>query len=502
MMSLNYTDMHQTASLLFRWLGSFWTHTVNRNSREAAKNIVRGATLAAAQQQLDMLESLKFHDRRNVPVYHRQRWTPILIYKDERNTGGATLVKLESEGGSHGYTLANDTTLVLGGPTPETGYVYYPIDISDLKAMPSCICDSIYSPTKVLVRDRDFVLRDGCVIFREGDDPFTYGTFNVNTDPGLNKEECVLWFFNAEVDNNNVYDAIGHVVGTHTESSEIAKRIMNLVWDCYTSEANAGILSSLIGALYNIPTCLTEEELVELVREDGLVVTDKNVYMADYSKISVAPGSVVKYGDAFDTRLRIYTYPFTDSQLEGVTIEQAIPSLTLPSSMFIPSIKTPASLNWNPTDIVDANGGVAPVRPRFQMFSDVESDDLFWNHFWTECEKVSSTQALSCFSGYITYNSGAALPGTIKPLEWYLQTLSGPNTVIARVDAQPTGAVNLGLSQLLPAHARLVVLEQSSFSDTASTVEEDEYILADQVENDSTGDGVSITDKVLALRWI
>jgi hypothetical protein len=505
MTEFKYIDVGVAADTLFRWLGTFWTHVVTNSSRAAAKDMQKGATLAAAQTQLNMLESLKVNDRTNVPVFHRDRWTPAVIHKEERNTGGATIIKLETGGGEEGYQLITDNPLKLGMPNPTTGYVYYPLDLSTLRKLPDCMCDNLFNPTKVLVRDRDFVLRDNTIILRESDDPFTKTTYNINTDMGTGLEECVLWLFNAEVDKNYVYDSIGHVVNIYTESDEVCKRIINMVWDCYTNEANIGIISSLLGALYNIPTCLTETELVELVKTDtGLVVTDRNIYYADPAKLSVKAGDTVKYGDAFDTRLRLYGYPFASSGLDGVTMDNALPAIVLPASMFKTTLKLgPAGLNRVPTEIVDANNGTPPVRPRFKLFQDSLEDDRFWANLWSECEAVSSTTALSCFSDYITYNTGTVLPGTIKPLEWYLGFMAGPNTLIARIDAvKPATAPAISISKLLPAHARLIVLETSEVIESTTAAGEDTgMVLADVGTITSVGDELVMTDKVVALKW-
>lgn len=505
MTQLKYKDISAAADTLYRWLGTFWTHIVTNSSRNAARSIMKGATLAAAQKQLDMLESLQFRDRKNLPVFHRDRWTPAVIYKEERNTGDATIVKLETDGGTEAYQLTTDNPLKLGEPMPKANYVYYPLDLTELRKLPDCICDNIFSPTKILIRDRDFVLRDNTVIFREADDPFAKTTYNINTDPGSGKEECILWLFNTEVDHSHVYDAIGHVVNIYTESSEVSKRIMNLVWDCYTNEANKGIISSLLGALYDIPTCLTESETVEIVNTTtGLVVTDKNIYYASPAKLSVMAGDVVEFGQAFDTRLRLYGYPFASSGLTGVSMDQALSAITLPASMFKTSLALgPATLNRIPTDIIDVNDGTPPVRPRFDIFQTTEENDRFWANLWAECEAVSATTALSCFSEYITYNSGTVLPGTIKPLEWYLGSMAGPNTLVARIDAtKPAGAPALSISKLLPAHARLIVLEVVSEADSIETRDSDTVsVLADVPVITSSGDSVAVSDKIVALKW-
>jgi len=613
MTEFKYKDIGVAADTLYHWLGTFWTHVVTNASRTAARNMQKGATLAAAQKQLDMLESLQFKDRNNVPVFHRDRWTPAVIYKNERNTGDATMVRLATGGGDEAYQLLTDNPLKLGAATPKTGYVYYPLDLSDLAKQPDCLCDNIFNPSKILIRDRDFVLRDNSIIFREADDPFTKLTYNINTDPGSGLEECVLWLFNAEVDRNYVYDSIGHVVNIYTESSEVCKRIINMVWDCYTNEANVGIISSLLGALYDIPTCLTDTETVEIVNTNtGLVVTDKNVYYADPAKLSVKAGDIVSFGDAFDTRLRLYGYPFDSSGLDGVTMEQALPAITLPASMFKTSLKLgPATLNRVPTDIVETNptlatanllyfsldyvntdfanfagkalplpytngvqsitpntaypspgnlgweikdtavapsdvllgvletdaditrvirsasmgggtlsiiaeGAVIPPnplnptyityntsRPRFPIFQSVNADNRFWANLWAECEAVSPTTALSCFSDYITYNEGSVLPGTIKPLEWYLGFMAGTSTLVARVDAsKPAGVPALSISKLLPAHARLIVLETAEVLDAVETQDSD--VAPDPVDVPvitSSGDELAIADKVVALKW-
>jgi hypothetical protein len=81
--------------------------------------------------------------------------------------------------------------------------------------------------------------------------------------------------------------------------------------------------------------------------------------------------------------------------------------------------------------------------------------------------------------------------------------MAGPNTLIARIDAvKPATAPAISISKLLPAHARLIVLETSEVIESTTAAGEDTgMVLADVGTITSVGDELVMTDKVVALKW-
>ena len=83
------------ADTLFDWLGSFWAKVYE--DPEFIQYMQGGRALRIAQLYLDLLENLKLKDRENAPVFHRERWHPVVIRKSMRNKGSVNLLRLGAE---------------------------------------------------------------------------------------------------------------------------------------------------------------------------------------------------------------------------------------------------------------------------------------------------------------------------------------------------------------------------------------------------------------------
>lgn len=483
---------------LYQWLGTFWTRMYR--DRAFLQGLGNARSLKAAQTYLDLLQRLALADRHGNPVFNRERWCPLVIKLSEKNTGAAVLLRFDDT------ATFDDPALLFDGSFVGAGYVSYPVE--NVVGINTCIVDNIVSPNKILVAGTDFVYRDGTVIFKESDDPFLSAGFAVYDD-SVDKE-AVLWACDTNKDNNYVYRGIGYALGIKTDSSDFHKRLLNAVWDTLSGGTTTALLSSLLCAIYQLPVCGAAEETVELVRADGLVVTDKGVYETDPDFAYLKQDDVVKCGDVMDTRLRIYRYPFT-AAVAGVPLRETISVFQLPLSLLPEGMTKPLVLGWDEVPVydagLDANGD---QRFRFKLSTVVADDDLFWNRYWTRCEQAKQLDPAAetdCFGEYISdivFEGETGVIGRISPLTWYLGQLAGPGTIIVWVKPGGPGYVTpIPFRELLPASVRLLVIEAGrTADDTAEYDVEETATTATCISAAESLDAVISQDRIVATRWI
>ena len=218
-------DSAKNAQTLFEWLGSFWSEIYE--DPEFIENLQGARALRAAQLYLDLLENLKLQDRENAPIFHRERWHPIIIRKSQRNTGSKNMIKLVDDGtvvlGKQTHEIYPEGTEISLG-SKEANYknmVVYPLDTESLKLkdVMTCISNNIADASVILGKGTDFVILDGAIAISENKDPFTgedntkWSKFEIIADdPSKNDEEVVLWACDAMFDKDFIYNAFTRAV--------------------------------------------------------------------------------------------------------------------------------------------------------------------------------------------------------------------------------------------------------------------------------------------------
>ena len=86
------SERSENALKLLSWLGSFWTAVYK--DPDFIEYLEDARALRIAQLYLDLLENLKLEDRENIPVFHRERWHPIVIRRSQAGTGSKEMFKL------------------------------------------------------------------------------------------------------------------------------------------------------------------------------------------------------------------------------------------------------------------------------------------------------------------------------------------------------------------------------------------------------------------------
>lgn len=527
------------ATMLVEWLGSFWTEVYE--DPEFIEYLQDARALRIAQLYLDLLENLRLEDRSNAPVFHRERWHPIVLRRSQAGTGSKSL-----------FRLVNDGTLVLGEQTdpvypPGTvvtlggekvdleGMVLYPLD-RRLKSVLTCISNNIADASVVLSAGSDFAVLDGAIAISKDCDPFTgsnadrFPKFEVVAEnPEDNDVETVLWGCDSMFDDGLLYRNVGYALALPSASTETMKRTINAVWNAVSSGCTPLLLRSMMACICGLPTVIEEGEVVSsIVDEDGetVVITDRNAYRLPVGSVlrkDVFVGASLSRFDTLDMAIRVYPFTTDPSRLplynefvsELEDFVKDLPAIDLPPAFFDVPVKEGFSVDWNevPVELVgyDSNGN---PKLRFPLEGSESDENAFWEAVWDRYEAAGRSMA-ECF-GFDVEETSDGVVGTVRPIEFFLRNLVGSNTLVVTVrsdtvspDAPLYDPKFFGaLRSCIPSYVRLLAIEHASVpddrSDLAGAYDEADIALHDDkddnmVYNARTGAGFS--DGV-SFRWV
>lgn len=531
------------AQKMYSWLGSFWSSVYE--DRAFVRYVQGARALRVAQLYLDIIEAASLVDRENAPVFHRERWYPIVVRRSGRNVGSSTMLRLgdanEAVLGEQTSRIYPDGTVFrLGGKDVSfRDMVVYRLDPS-IKNVATCIVDNIAEPKTILHSGTDYAVLDGAIALRAKFDPFgegsTFATFEVVADdPDDNDVESVMWACDALVDKDYVYGHLGYAMGLPTGSTEGFKRIVNAVWNTVADGATPRLLQALVAAICDVPTVRNEVETVETIlkTDDGgyQVITDKEVYtLPKYSGLhpKVHAGTTLHMFDLVDDSIRVYPYVTDVDRISGYTefsdkFESDVPAIDLPPALFRTSVEDGFSVGWGKRAIVchgfDANGN---PKLGFRLDGSDEDNDLFWDDVWAEYERLGKSIE-SCFEDCIrdkVYEKGKTC-GSIVPIRFFLRQLIGANTLVVtvRTDVVGDGAPLYDpkffqtVRECVPSYIRLFFIEHESVGSgpegdmddlSRSSDEEEEYAYGESFDDARLGAnrGFRARDRVSSAKWV
>lgn len=516
-------EVSSVADKLYDWLGSFWSSIYE--DRDFVRYVQGARALRVAQLYLDVLEAAKLLDRSDAPVFHRERWFPIIVRKSSRNTADSTILKLgtkseavlgdqnpeDSNGeADEGSIYPPGTYYTLGGKKISfKDMVVYPLDGS-IKDVMTCIVDNIAEPNVFLRAGTDYAVLDGAIALKAEYDPFSgesaFPVFNVDLEGGGQDQESVLWACDTLVDKDYIRGHLGYAIGLPTESSDGFKRIVNSVWNSVADGATPKAIQALIAAICDVPTVKNDSETVEtiLLLDDGgyKIITDKEVYtLPKYSQLhpSVHAGTTLHMFDLLDDSIRVYPYVTDVDKISGYTefsdkFRDDVSAIDMPPALFRVSLDDGFSVGWNKRSIVchgfDANGN---PKLGFRLDGSESDNELFWEDVWSTYEKLG-TSIESCFEGYISdtmYAKGKTC-GSIVPIKFFLRQLIGANTLVITVRTDVVGD-NAPLydpkffktvRECIPSYVRLFFIEHESVGLDDSDEESVDLAESDDEENE------------------
>ena len=504
-------DSSSNATTLFEWLGSFWSEIYR--DPDFIKELQSARAIRVAQLYLDLLENLKLEDRENAPVFHRERWHPIIIRRSSRDTGSKGMVKLTPDTTVDHSTGKNVPVVMLGEQKNKTyrpctyiqlgskkanyqGMVVYPLEgvSAGLKSVMTCLVNNVVSASVVLSNGTDFSILDGAIAISEKQDPFTgdnsdkWPVFRTEgTEDAGEDYEVVLWACDALFDKDFIYRHLGYAMRLPSRSSEVYKRVVNAAWNVVASGATPLLLRSLMASICGIPTVKEDGEVVERVYKfaDGpiQVITSKNVYeypAGSSLRRNVRVGAELKRFDTLDKAIRVYACPTDSHRLAAYSdflddfdeFTEDVPFMDLPPAMFRSDIKKGFSVDWDLRDVYctgfDSNGH---PKLRFDLGGSVDDEETFWNDTWKRYESSGKSME-TCLEGieHGTIDKVGPVGCQISPMEFFMHNLIGANTLIMTVrtdtlaeDAPLYDPKFFGVvRESIPAYIRLYVVEHSS----------------------------------------
>ena len=526
-----------SSDTLLKWLGSFWNDVYGSPDLVNGLQSARGMRLC--QLYLDALETVKLVDRDNAPVFHRERWFPIILRKSSRGRGRSTLLKLGDEHATIGpQDPSNEVypegfVFKLGSDSVELAkLVVYPLD-ENVKSIAACIVDNIAEPNVVLRSGIDFAVSDGCLVLREADDPFPedkdvepkFVSYSVNDPETGDDEEAILWACDAFVDKDYVNGYLGYAVGLSGESSEQFKRLVNAAWDTLSNGAAPKLVGNLIAAMCGLPTVKSDGERVVTILgsqpEGWQVVTDRNVYELPPNSVlsnKVKGGAVLGKFDFLEDSVRIY--PFItdidrvasyagfgqDGEDPVEAMSHDIPVIDLPPAFIRSGVESGFSVGWDERPIMCCGFfDKAKTLPKlsFQLEGSEPDNDVFWNDVWSSFEKSGKSMA-ECFAGCLDgtpFEEGVEC-GKVTPIRFFLRQLVGANTLVitVRTDTIPVDSPLYDpaffdtLRKCIPNHIRMYFIEHSALSDS--------YDLGDGGNVDDESIGVCVAESIAEEEWL
>lgn len=530
------TTVIDTTTLLVRWLRTFWTKLYK--DKTFLVHLQASRAERVAQLYLDVLENARLLDHKKAPVFHRERWYPIVVRENMRNDAGAAVARL----GDGGLLLGADhqtgddgafsSPVKIGEHVDRADTVSYAVK-DDVKKIMSCVVDDIVEPHVVLREGADFKLDRRSIVLRKELDPFSedskFPVFEVPETPDSEAtREAVLWACDAMIDKDYVFKHVGYAVGIESESTTENAEFVKTVWDATTDGLNVEHLQQLLGSLCRVPVILEDVEKIESVyrtSESTTVVTDRHAYVLGPDAVlrdAIRTGNSARRGDLLDCSVKIYPFVVDADDVKRYsgfdldTFKKDVASLAIPGALISGDDSSGFYVEWAEQPVeqvgVDSNGN---PRYRFDIGLDEAADARFWEGVWAKYEKLDRSMA-ECFDSV----------ETVSPLKFFLRNLVGANTLIVVIDTDriPEDAPLYNpsffnaLRKLVPAYVRMYFVEYGSViddQDGAGSTEisqdteneedggalNDVSLSADAGEYDETSDTLYCEDEIVNEKW-
>ena len=300
-------------SVFLNYLSSFWTRVFSDSG--AIQGLLGYDAHALAQQYQDFLENIQALSINTINPLHRELITP-LVLKKSTLLNGPDVLKF-GDGAvwgpqPDGTDFLEGATFEYGGLAQRSG-LYYTVAPTNLKNIKGVIVNRLIEPSVVLMRDSDFILKDGLIILKNN--PFENPLIPRRIIPGSNgetDEELVLWIIDGMIDRQDLYRSFGYVLSEDKTSTEQYRQIIASVFRTYTNGPTREVLDGLVATLAGAPVAREATETVERIDTFGsniLVVTDAAVYKIPTGsnlRPGIAPGTILSAGQPLTTITEIF----------------------------------------------------------------------------------------------------------------------------------------------------------------------------------------------------
>lgn len=294
------SDLDRSRNLL-AILGSFWARTYTRTDQ--VSSYAEGTAALVAQNHRNLLEVVAAMSRFDVPLYHTELWTPIVLRKSQRNSAATNLPRFDRTAEVFGGRLVFDTAA-------EMPYYSYPKPAQLARA--ANIFDRLTAPKLALAENVDYVIDEERAAIVFVTDPFESPHVikkGIYSSEQLVDEEITLWAFMGQFDYEYVYNQFAYALGLRLATSQSSKDLMNAVFSgLVNGGASAADLDLAFSAITGVPLA-KGHETVEVLQRDAygsLIITDQSVYRFNEDAVPlVTEGQQVRPGQALVDALQI-----------------------------------------------------------------------------------------------------------------------------------------------------------------------------------------------------
>jgi hypothetical protein len=478
------SDLDRSRALL-SVLGSFWSRTYTASDQ--VRSYADGTAMLAAQSYRNLLEVVACLSRFDIPLYHTEMWTPLVLRKSQRNSAQTNVARFDR------VAATFESGLVFDSAATQQFYAF-PKPTNMVSA--GQILNRLIYPTLALAENVDYVFDDerGAIVFTN--DPFDSphalkrGIYN-NAD--LIDEEIVLWAFQAQYDYDYLFNQFAYALGLRLKTSQGYKDLMNAIFSgLVNGGATAADLDLAFSAICGVPVAMESGEVVEAAVRDAagtIIATDRYIYrFSEDATPVVAVGDTLRAGARLTDALEIRE--LTDGELPNTLAALVFDSGYLAAcfhgDLIFENKDVPLEVNSahasGYTYVKFGLGGFpADVE---QFFDELHARGIAAAEQLPDpCvrrEKKQGTLAHLLDSraqpdGEPTANY---LPATINPLKFIVANILRNNVFLVRIKAAALGQNRLGLynirhlRQLIPPHAAMIVIyEIGGISDSLAGAE-------------------------------
>jgi hypothetical protein len=449
---------------LYRALGSFWTQIFRD------KNVLKGYTIGMADELIqlyfNLTETIKQYSVKDIDIYHKEKWLPLVIKKSEFNNAP---FKFSPNSAVFGKQPVTDTfyagQIFRFGFSKETGGQVYSFTPDSSLAKFGAIANRIIAPSLVLLPGIDVVMQEGTLyftvdLFHNSRIPTAkvindFGipeTFKDSEGNVVEEEFIILWMHMAEIDQSALYSTFGVLLDLNLPTSESYKEILKAVFSLYVEGPTVRALTSAFAAMAKAPVVIESEEIVEDLYVDDYhqyIVTDKNVYKLElnqYVAKDVARGVIFFSGEILSADVSV-----ADSIINPMWWKSSVQTskLAFASHIFIAGVKNQLFFE-NSLKLLTYTGAAATDSDKKLIFPVLGRDtdvQLFQDYINLPENKTSLISLLK-------FKPNTTSSITINPVDFLFSNIFKNNTLFVRLDFYEQSQLDLfvALLPLLQAH--------------------------------------------------
>jgi hypothetical protein len=332
-------------------LGSFWSQLFDARGQIVSWS--RAGCWRRAQLYLDLLEAVRVRVFADIPVFHRELWTPLPFTGKEFHGG---LVRY-----GDGYHYGDP--IYYGVPTGDIWEVAVAPEMKGVRF----ILNNPVSPTAAYSEGVHFSVSNGVISWRV--DPFA-DPRNAGAIVDLPDDRAMtLWGYSADIDKDYIYKHLGSLVQMALPSSELYKAVAVQLARLYAEFPSYSEFVMLVCALAGVPAA-QGVETVEVVLESPRkqIITDKRVYDAPgNARVLVKPGDRVIRGDVMTDAVSVVELAYRMPR------EDELPALSLGVGLLSGEFDNELVFVNRPAPVTEENG-----MPRVPVVGSPDDVARFW----------------------------------------------------------------------------------------------------------------------------